>query len=125
MNGVSSLYGDIDITQVMFGQNCRRVPCWMYVQGPGHAVSFVGGSKGGVGPDELNPLCYGSQRTHQFVIGEIIVRPRLVIGTDALRGFGLASLAMHDHGIAEMLTEGELTVGSADLLRKVLTEQEG
>jgi hypothetical protein len=113
-----SLYEGVDMARVLYGENARRVPAWMYVQdnGPG-GVTFVGASnvtgthrtEPAAGP---HPLRYGSERTHQLIVGEIIVRPHLVIATDTLRGMGLTSLAvMNSHDIAEMLREGERLIG--------------
>jgi hypothetical protein len=111
MSIASSLYGGDDVaTKIMFGENARHVPMWMYVQDQGtqdgqRYVSFVGASK--VGAD-THPLRYGSERVHQFVLGEIIVRPHLVIATDTLQGMGLAGLATNGHDLRRMLTQGEL-----------------
>lgn len=81
----------------------------MYVQDVGDGiVSFVGGSRVG---EAAHPLRYGSDRTHQLVVGEIVVRPHFVVATDTLRGMGLAGLATHHHDIGKMLAEGERIVG--------------
>ncbi len=81
----------VDYGKLLFGENAVHVPNWMWVQhqGPG-IVSFVGASK--VEPDAQHPLRFGSPRTHHFVLGELLVRPKFVVGTDALRGHGLAGL---------------------------------
>jgi hypothetical protein len=56
-------------TQAMFGKYAHQVPCWPYVQKQSNeVVTLVGASK------SLN-LCYGGELTHQFISGEIIVRP--------------------------------------------------
>jgi hypothetical protein len=88
MNG---LYGDVDITRVMFGQHAIHVPAWLIVQDQGEGlVAFVGSSRL---PVTNHPLRYGSERTHQRIVGEIIIRPHEVRGTDARRGDGLSGLA--------------------------------
>jgi hypothetical protein len=108
-----SLYDGIDTARLMFGENARHVPAWLYVQDAGNGVvTFVGSSsvtgtphpRPAAGP---HPLRYGSDRTHQLVIGELIVRPHLVVATDTLKGIGLPGLATHDHDIAAMLRNGE------------------
>jgi hypothetical protein len=109
-----SLYDGIDTARLMFGENARHVPAWMYVQdnGPG-GVTFIGASNvtgtHRPAPDATpHPLRYGSERTHQLIVGELIVRPHLVIATDTLRGMGLTNLAvMNPHVIAAMLRDGE------------------
>ncbi|MFG3710964.1 hypothetical protein [Micromonospora sp. NPDC047730] len=111
------LYGDgVDMTKVMFGENARHVGAWMYVQNQGPSVvSFVGGSMAPAAA--RHPLRFGSERTHQFVLGELIVRPHLVIATDALRGSGLASLATSDHDFGRMLSSGEVLLGDPGAAR--------
>ena len=107
MSIASSLYGSDDAaTKIMFGENARHVPMWMYVQNQGGGVvSFVGASRGA--PAD-HPLRYGSQREHQFVLGELVLRPHLVIATDTLRGMGLGGLATSGNDLRQMLTDGEL-----------------
>jgi len=102
------LYGDLDVAQIMFGANARHVPAWMYVQDAGAGtVSLVGASRVA---QPAHPLRYDSGRCHQFVIAELIVRPHLVVATDALRGSGLAGLATGGHDIGAMLTNGETVI---------------
>jgi hypothetical protein len=68
----------------LYGPDARHVPAWMYVQDQGGGtVALVGASRT---PDEAHPLRYGSQRTHQLIVGEVIVRPHYVIASDALIG---------------------------------------
>jgi hypothetical protein len=94
--------------RLIFGQYARHVPGWLYVQeGPDErTVSFVGSSRVSDGP---HPLRYGSRRTHQLAIGEVIVRPHLVVASDIARGAGLAGLVtgeFHD----PMIRSGEVLV---------------
>lgn len=104
-----SLYDGIDTARLMYGENARHVPAWLYIQDGGNGmVSFVGASNTG----GQHPLRYGSDRPHQFIVGEIVVRPHLVIATSSLRGHGLSALATNRHDIAEMLRDGERLVGS-------------
>lgn len=86
----------MDYTKVMFGQHAVHVPAWLVVQDSGDGiVSFVGGSKVGVEQFAagLHPLRFGSAKTHQLVIGEVIIRPHRVTASDERRGSGLAGLA--------------------------------
>lgn len=121
----AQLYGGADMARVMYGIDARHVPAWLYVQdqGPG-TVSFVGASRT---PGQDNPLTYGSGHyehgarpawTHHFVVGEIIVRPHLVIGTNALRGESLSGLATGGHDIEAMLADGAHVAGSVDMLAR-------
>lgn len=99
----SGPYAGVDLARVMYGERARHVPAWMYVQHAGDGtVSFVGGSQ----VDTVaHPLRYGSERTHQLIAGEIIVRPHLIVATDALRGRGLGGLA------TDVPTPGEMLAG--------------
>ncbi len=93
----------------MFGVNATHVPAWMFIQEQGDGlVSFVGASR--VPPGQRHPLRYGSDRTHQLVIGEIVVRPHTVHATDDCRGAGLAGLAQGEHYLRQALA-GELLIG--------------
>lgn len=73
-------------TKAMFGQHAVHIPMWMKVQQSSNTVVFVGASK-------TLDLCFGSERTHQLILGELIVRPHLVLGSDAFIGHGLSGLA--------------------------------
>lgn len=96
---------DLDYTRVMYGERARHVPAWLYVQDVGAGVvSFAGASRV---DSKAHPLRYGSERTHQFIVGELIVRPHQVIATDALRGTGLEGLVRGAHDIDAMLEIGE------------------
>lgn len=109
----------MDYTKFVFGENAIHVPAWMYVQGGGDdgVVSFVGASHlPALGA--AHPLRYGSDRTHQLIVGEMVVRPHLVVGTDAHRGAGLAALissARYDR--ETLLANGEVVInlGLVDL----------
>lgn len=106
------LYDGVDMTRVMFGENARHVPAWMYVQDLGEgAVSFVGASR--VPEPGPHPLRYSSRRAHQFIVGELVVRPHIIVATDELRGSGLSSLATGDHNVRKMLRKGEVLLGDA------------
>jgi hypothetical protein len=64
------MLSDIDYTRIMFGEHARQVPAWCYVQDQGSGVvSFVGSSRA----DSPHPLRFGSSRTHQFVVGELML----------------------------------------------------
>lgn len=81
---------DSGYLEALLGANSRRVPAWMFIQEAGDGVvSFIGGSR----VADPHPLRYGSERTHQLLVGEMIVRPRTVLHTDKLRGQGLPGLA--------------------------------
>ena len=99
-----------DYVRVLFGEHAVHVPAWLYVQNQGDGVvTFVGASRS---PTPAHPLRYGSDRTHQFILGEIVVRPHQVVATDALRGSGLAHLVARGHDLDAMLALGEVLVST-------------
>lgn len=133
---MTSLYGDVDMTRVMYGQNARHVPAWMYVQdqGPG-TVGLVGASRIPGGQEQEHPLAYGGGYyalgsstpywAHHFIVGEVIVRPHLVIATNALKGDGAGSLYLGDHDFGRMLSDGQVVVGSDATLNRIRRQWEG
>jgi hypothetical protein len=124
MSSVASLYGDTDMARIMYGQNARHVPAWMYVQNQGGGtVGLVGSSRT---PQDAHPLRYGSGRVHQLIVGEIIVRPHLVIATDTYQGCGVSQLYMNSElDFDAALARGEVVLGSSETLRRVRQQWEG
>jgi hypothetical protein len=117
-------YGGTDMARVMYGQNARHVPAWMYVQRhSAETAGLIGASR--VPQGTAHPLLYGSARQHAFIVGEVIVRPHLVITTDALAGTGAGSLYLGDHDFRAMLADGELAVGSEVTLNRARRQWEG
>jgi hypothetical protein len=79
-----------ELTHIMYGKHAIHVPAWFYTQGDGGVVSFVGASSSPA-------LRFGGVKTHQLVVGEIIVRPHYVVESDAFKGHGLPGLATANH----------------------------
>lgn len=113
-----------DYGKVLFGQHAVHVPMWMWVRHQGTQdgdtiVSFVGASRV---TGAAHPLRYGSERTHQLVVGELLVRPHVVLGTDEHRGYGLAGLANRGSvNIETLMEDGDLVLdigGRASQLRE-------
>jgi hypothetical protein len=96
--------------RALLGERARHVPAWLYVQDQGAGlVAFVGASRNPLAA-AAHPLRYGSERTHQLIVGELVVRPHRVIATDLLRGHGLASLVGQPYDVGDLLTMGEEVV---------------
>ena len=56
-----------------------------------------------------NQLLYGSEKTHQLILADAFIRPRLVYDTNAFRGSGLSHLATSGFAdIEKWQNEGEL-----------------
>jgi hypothetical protein len=95
----------MDYHKVMYGENAIHVPAWMAVQDAGEGlVSFIGASR----VPEPHPLRYGSDKTHQLIVGELVIRPHYVTHSDARRGSGLDALLLDPF---TGLADGELLVG--------------
>jgi len=107
------------MVRMLYGADARHVPAWLYVQDQGQGlVSFVGAS---AVPN--HPLRYGTQFAHVFIVGEVVVRPHVAVGTDSLRGSGLAALATSDHSIEHMLSNGQLIAGSQEMLDRLRAKE--
>lgn len=87
------LYSQAETDQMirsLFGENAFRAPCWMVSQAGAasdeHVVQMIGASK------DLK-LNYGSKTCHQLMIGEIIVRPHVLVESNDFIGSGLSGMA--------------------------------
>ncbi|MFE9137818.1 hypothetical protein [Streptomyces sp. NPDC007355] len=100
---------DAGLAGLRLDPHARHVPAWMYVQRAGDGtVSFVGSSRVS---DPDHPLQYGSARTHQLIVGELVVRPHFAVGTDVLRGQGLGGIAaLGGHDLARYLGCGDVVL---------------
>jgi len=127
----------------LLGSGAIRVPAWCYVQDQGRdpkrgpIVSFIGASAF-AGPDGDHPLVFGKghyegygeperpgRYTHYLLNGEIIFRPGVVIGTNALRGYGLGSLVLGHESTEAMLADGELIRGTQEMLDRIDPDRRG
>lgn len=79
------------LTRAMYGEWARHVPAWLYVQDNGE------GQRSFVGATQSSDLSYGQPHTHQFILGELIVRPHFAVSSNAFRGHGLTGLATVNH----------------------------
>jgi hypothetical protein len=75
---------------------------WIVVQNQGvNAVSFVGASKS-------VEVRYGSDMTHQLIVGELIVRPHYIIASNHFRGTGLGALLTTAFDLQDWLNDGRI-----------------
>lgn len=129
-----------DMVTAILGQNAVRVPAWCFVQDAGRdpqrgpTVSFIGASAF-TGPDGDHPLMFGrghyesngwgreaekpGRFTHYLLNGEVIFRPSLVVGTNALRGSGLGHLVLGTWTLDELMAQGELIRGTQEMLDSI------
>ena len=85
---MSGLYGDLDVAKLMFGNMAVHVPAWFVVQAgcpESMPVSFVGASRN-------HALTFGADETHILVVGELVVRPHLIVASNKFIGSGLGGL---------------------------------
>jgi hypothetical protein len=61
-----------------------------------------------VGATQSTDLSYGQPHTHQFILGEMIVRPHFAVSSNIFRGYGLTGLAQADH--TDFLLAKDVTV---------------
>ena len=78
-----------------FGINAIHIPLNLVIQAQGEVngqflVTVVGQSS--VAAGQQHPLQFGSKRIHQLVLGDAIIRPRLVLDSDHFQGAGLGGL---------------------------------
>lgn len=124
MSIATELFGsEAQALRMLYGEHARKGMGWLYEQdqGPG-VVSFVGSSR--VPEGELHPFRYGNPHydgskngpegyySHHFMVGEVILRPHLLIATNALRGSGLSALATGHHDLRRMLADGEVVMAT-------------
>ena len=74
----------------LLGENVIRIPAWMKIQSDENeqTVSFVGASR----LQGSHPLSFGSKKSHILMVGEIIVRPHLVMASNEFRSIGVSGL---------------------------------
>lgn len=101
---MNNLYGNFDMTKVMFGKDAIHVPMWMVVQNQRDGgVMFAGASRS-------LQLLYGGDKIHTLILGEIIVRPHIVIATDDFMGYGIQAFWTHMPTPEEWLRNGDVLV---------------
>lgn len=94
--------------RAMFGENAVQVGFNYIVQEANDGRVLVIAQS--TSPVAKHPLMFGSQRTHVMALGDMVFRPRLVMGSDKLRGRGLTGIATS--GFLDMDAWGD----SADLI---------
>jgi hypothetical protein len=79
-----------DMTKAMFGCHAVHTGINMIMQAAGDGrIIIVAQSSGNGGP---HPLMFGSKKTHVLCMGDMVIRPHLVFGSNEFRGAGLTNL---------------------------------
>lgn len=100
---------DVDYTKVMFGENAVHCGFNMIVQDAGDGKIIVVAQSTSPRKGKQHPLQFGSKRTHVLCMGDIVVRPHMVFGSDAFRGSGLSHLITHAFvSPAEWIDQGDV-----------------
>lgn len=99
------MFDDSDaMRKAMYGQHSIHVPMWMVVQDQGpDTVAFIGGSRS-------KDLTYGSSLVHQLILGEVIIRPHVVVESEHLKGHGLTGLAQCGSDMDDWVRNGKVIV---------------
>ena len=78
---------------MLFGRHAVRIPLNIVVQYQGdvdgRALVLVVGQSTFEG---VHPLCFGSNKTHQLILGDAVIRPHIVFDSNAFQGRGLNGL---------------------------------
>ena len=83
-----SVFGDVNWSKIMFGENAIHVPVTMTVQLMGSGVVLFVGVSRGLDP---HPLMLGSAQPHVHILGDAVFRPHWA-GEGDKSGSGAAAL---------------------------------
>lgn len=78
--------------QAMFGCHAIHSPMNFIVQAYEEDGVFLAVAQARVNKSLFKRLTFNSRRTHQMIIGDIVLRPQLVIESDHLRGCGISGI---------------------------------
>jgi hypothetical protein len=101
----------MDYIKAMFGPNAVHVGFNCVIQQVDDCrVSIIGQS---YMPNSPHPLLFGSQKIHQLILGDAVIRPRQIIESDHLRGQGMTAIAMYGMAdIDEWAKNGNVLLGT-------------
>jgi len=83
--------------RAMFGEKAVHLPLNFILQNPDEST-LVGVVQCRLNPQTLKRLVKGSQKTHQLILGDAIIRPRIIAESNHLRGVGLAGIMTSSDG---------------------------
>ena len=106
----------VDYNKVMFGENAVHCGFNMIVQDTGDGKIIVVAQSTSPRKGQ-HPLQFGSKRTHVMCMGDIVVRPHMVFGSDAFRGVGLSNLIRNAFTSPEQwIDEGDIVLDNVSRL---------
>lgn len=103
-------------TMAMFGSHAIHIPMNMIVQPMGEGKII-----GVFQTTNADSLLFGSKMTHQLVMGDVVIRPHLVMESDALAGRGVAGLLTHGFMDTEAWLKGNIILDQFGKLKKKKT----
>ena len=94
--------------RMMFGENAVHLPINIINQ-PDHK----GGHTFGVFQMKhpaFEQLSFGGKKTHQLILGDMVIRSRIVLDSDHLQGVGLAGLATQGFDLPGWVENGNILI---------------
>lgn len=98
-----------------FGEHAIHTPMNFVVQALA-PDSFVAMAQCRVPPALFKRLVFNSKKPHQLIMSDIVLRPRLVMETEHLRGIGMAGIFTSSSGydVHEWVRHGNKLFGAED-----------
>lgn len=104
-----------EMTREMYGRHSIHIPLNLIVQKmDGDKVIGVFQTSAGL------PLLFGSKMTHQLVMGDMVLRPHLVMQSNAFRGDGFSGLARDGFMDIERWQQGGVLLDPMGRLKEVM-----
>jgi len=101
--------GDELYTRAMFGVNAVHIPLNLILQNPDEST-LVAVVQARMKPELLAKLTRGSKMTHQLILGDAVIRPRIVAESNHLCGVGFAGIMTSADGwnMEEWIKKGKI-----------------
>lgn len=104
------------ITQAMFGSHAVQCGINLIIQDGEDGQAIMVAQSKMKGP---HPLRFGSKRTHILLLGDMVFRPHLVLGTDSFRGVGLNNLLKNGFSPSNEWTQGDIVLDSIGMFNEL------
>lgn len=90
---MKSLLGDIDVAKLVYGQNAMELPLNLIVQSTGIPNKYTGVFQFEYDVPTISKAI--GDNPHLMILGQAIIRPRVMVATRAMVGSGAAALMTH------------------------------
>lgn len=110
MNDTTDAY-----THMMFGRHAVSVGVNFIMQETEDGMILIGQSKG----PSTSKLRFGAKkgRTHVLVLGDMVLRPHLVMASDSFRGAGVTNLVKNGFTSTDKWLEGDIVLDAIGRLK--------